>query len=74
MHVPLPLLMRYKGIHKISAQRTTVTYRTSEIWTKRDDFIDTGTRKNRLGPVDSLSAKSMHHSKHGVGTGQYAEK
>jgi len=37
-------------------------------------IIDTGTRKNRMGPVDSLPAKSMYHSKYGVGTGQYAEK
>jgi len=74
MHVPLPFLMYYKGIHKIGAQRTTFASRKTKVWKTRNDVVDTGARNNRLGPVDSLSAKSMYHSKHGVGTGQYAEK
>jgi hypothetical protein len=74
MHVPLPFFMRYKGIYKLGAERTAFVSRKSEVWKTRNVVIDTGTRKNRLGPVDSHSAKSMYHSKHGVGTGQYAEK
>jgi hypothetical protein len=74
MHVPLPFIMHYKGIHKVGAQRTTFTSRKSEVWKTRTDFVDTGARKNRLGPVDSLAAKPMYNSMHGVGTGRYTEK
>ena len=74
MHVPLPFFVHYKGIHKVSAQRTAFVSRDPEVWKTRKVVIDTGTRKNRVGPVDSLPAKPMYHSKHGVGTGQYDEK
>ena len=74
MHVPLPLFMRNKGIYKVGAKRTTFVSRKSEVWKTRNVVIDTGTKTYRVGPVDSLPAKSMYHSKHGVGTGEYAEK
>jgi hypothetical protein len=74
MHVPLPFFMHYKGIHKIGAKRTAFVSRKLEIWKTRKVVNDTGTRENRLGSVDSLPAKPMYHSKHGVGTGQYTER